>query len=149
MEKVTVTVKCKNGTEKFVSVYLEEEIAAWLSTKDEDFVRRFVIAEKRSANVERKETRRHQSLDKSLESGFDIADGADVEEEIFLRNDAERLHKAIEKLEVQQKWLVEQVYYKGRAQIEIAEEMSISKAAVHYRLEKICKKLKKILEQGA
>ena len=34
----------------------------------------YAAMERREKQIERKETRRHQSLDKSLESGFDVVD---------------------------------------------------------------------------
>lgn len=42
MKNVTVTFKDKNGEETKVSAEVEDEIAAWLSEKDEDFVREFI-----------------------------------------------------------------------------------------------------------
>ena len=68
MKNVTVTFKDKNGEETKVSAEVEDEIAAWLSEKDEDFVREFIQAENAAAKIERKETRRHQSLDKSIKT---------------------------------------------------------------------------------
>lgn len=146
MEKVTVTIKTKSGAEKQLAVYVEEEIAAWLSGKDEPFIRKFIIAEKRMKNTERKETRRHQSLDKSLEGGFDIEDeNTDTEAAVILSSESDSVHKALKNLETQQKWLIEQIYYLGRTQAEIASELGVGESAIRSRLKKIYAKLKKFL----
>ena len=66
MQKVTIeTIKDK----KRVSVYVDEEIARWLETADEQTRNEFVLYEKQAANTERNETRRHISLNYIVENG--------------------------------------------------------------------------------
>jgi len=65
----------------------------------EEFAAEFAEMEHKDALIERKETRRHQSLDKSLEHGFDIPDPqANVSEEIERRELSEEIRKALHKL---------------------------------------------------
>lgn len=52
--------------------------------------------EHKDALIERKETRRHQSLDKSLEHGFDIPDPTvDITEMAERRELSDEIHKAL------------------------------------------------------
>lgn len=50
-----------------------EEIEA-----SEEFAEAYAEMERQERLTERKETRRHQSLDKSLEHGFDFADNTQI-----------------------------------------------------------------------
>ena len=52
----------------------------------EEFAAEYEEVEHKDALIERKETRRHQSLDKSMEHGFDVpAPKANISEEIERR----------------------------------------------------------------
>ena len=89
----------------------------------------------------------NQSLEKSLENGFDVIDESqDVEEMAIKQAEKERVLEAIAKLEPQQQWLVKQIYVYGRKQVEIAEELGVGESAIRSRLKKISAKLKKFLK---
>ncbi len=65
----------------------------------EEFARQFEEMEHKDALIERKETRRHQSLDKSLEHGFDIADSReDTAEQAERKELSEEIQSALHKL---------------------------------------------------
>ena len=81
-----ITYRFANGTREEVGV-------------TEGFAAKYAEMEHKDALIERKETRRHQSLDKSLEHGFDILDPqANVSEEIERRELSEEIRKALHKL---------------------------------------------------
>lgn len=62
----------------------------------EEFAAEYAELERRERLNERKETRRHQSLDKSMEHGFDIADDkADVWLQVERKEQSDKLCKSI------------------------------------------------------
>lgn len=147
MKKVTTTILQADGVEKQISVWIDEETLQLLEEcGDAKIMQAYLIEEYRTSLIERKETRRHQSLEASMDKGFDIAEENDVAEQAIKKYESEELHKALEQLEPQQKWLIEQTYFEGRTRIEIAHELGISKAAINNRLNKIYKKLKIFLK---
>ena len=131
MKKISYEI---NGTR--VEVEVTDELAALYEQMDEE--------EKR---VNRKETRRHQSLETLVEGGFQIADpDSDIEETLIKQHDIDRLHRALAFLTDDQKWLVEQVFYCGRKQSEIAAELGVCKQALNNRITRVIKKIKKFLD---
>lgn len=146
MQKVTIeTIKDK----KRVSVYVDEEIARWLETADEQTRNEFVLYEKRVANTERTETRRHISLNYIVENGFDIAEDLLSADEILERNERKTAVKnAMGILEPQQKIFVKQMYYEQKTVTELAQIYAVKKSAIESRKKKILKKMKKFLEKG-
>ena len=144
MKKLTITITEQNGNRKSITVELENELADWLITQPEDVQRDFILFEYKAKCVERKETRRTQSLDISLDNGFDIADeSADNAEDILTRL---AVGQAIERLNPRQQWIVQQLYYIGRSQAEIACELGISKSAVTQQIAVIKSTLKIFLK---
>ena len=120
-----------NGT--FVEVEVSDE-----------FARQYEQIETEEKRVNRKETRRHQSLETLVESGFQIVDQeSDIEEKAFQNDDIEQLYKAFAVLTEEQKWLIQQVFYYDRKQSEIAAELGIDPTAIRNRLRKIYDKIKK------
>lgn len=113
----------------------------------DEFARQYEQIEMEEKRVNRKETRRHQSLEMLIESGFQIADQkSDIEEKTFHNDDIRQLRYALETLTVDQKWLIEQVYFLDRKQSEIAAELGINPVAVWNRLQKIYNKIKKFFQ---
>ena len=91
--------------------------------------------------------RHNQSLEKSVDNGFDVIDDKqDVEAMAIKQAEKETVMDAISKLEPQQQWLVKQIYVYGRKQVEIAEELGVGESAIRSRLKKISAKLKKFLK---
>ena len=123
-----------NGT--FVEVEVSDE-----------FARQYEQIETEEKRVNRKETRRHQSLETLVESGFQIVDQeSDIEEKAFQNDDIEQLYKAFAVLTEEQKWLIQQVFYYDRKQSEVAAELGIDPTAIRNRLRKIYDKIKKIFQ---
>ena len=56
-----------------------------------------------------------------------------------------KLKQAIATLTQDQQWLIKEVYFKGRPQVEIAKELGILKSSLNDRLSRALKKLKKFL----
>lgn len=136
-----------NGEEKEIAVLLDDETARILEEcGDEKLKHRYIVEEYKAQLIERRETRRHQSLERSMASGFDIIDeSTDIEEETLRKIDAEKLRQALQMLEPQQKWLLEQIFVKGKSKVEIARELGVWKTAISNRLQKIYRRIKKFL----
>ncbi len=112
----------------------------------EEFAAEYVEMERKDKLVERKETRRHQSLDKSLEHGWDVPDSrVEIQAEFEQKEDNIKLHKAIERLLPEQQRLLIDVYFKGKPQVEIAKSEGVTEAAVSRRLARILAQLKKFM----
>lgn len=110
----------------------------------DEFARQYEQIETEEKRVNRKETRRHQSLETLIESGFQIVDQeSDIEEKAFQNDDIAQLYKAFAVLTEEQKWLIQQVFYYDRKQSEIAAELGIDPTAIRNRLRKIYDKIKK------
>lgn len=148
MKKVT-TMAIIGGKEKQISVYIEEELADWLDTIDEATRRDFIVEEWKTERKNRAETRRHNSLERLLDAGWDVAD-----EEIDFVGDMDKekivalLQIVEQNLEPQQKKLLWEIYVERKTLEEIGALENVSKVAIHNRLEKILKKFRKILKKG-
>lgn len=102
--------------------------------------------DRQQENNDRKETRRHFSLDGMDYEGEIFASAEDTEREAVRREDMARLYSAMEALSPAQRELVKKVYFEERKITDIAREEGVDKSAVSHRLERIHKKLKKILD---
>ena len=110
----------------------------------DEFAMQYEQIEADEKRINRKETRRHQSLETLIEGGFQIVDQeSDIEEKAFQNDDIEQLYKAFAVLTEEQKWLIQQVFYYDRKQSEIAAELGIDPTAIRNRLRKIYDKIKK------
>ena len=91
-----------------------------------------------------RETRRHTSLNYLMEIGVDFTGtAADPVAAVELREDDERIHKAIAALSDKQKRLVQAVFYEGKSLREIARQSGISHQALSKQLASVYKKIKK------
>ncbi len=128
-------IKVHNGT-AYVDVEVTEEFAA-----------AYAEMERLERLTERKETRRHQSLDKSLEHGWDIADPSEnVFEKVEQSKRNRQLYQAISRLSPEQQKLLFEVYFEYIPQVEIARREGVSKFAINKRLSRILARLKKNLQ---
>ena len=102
--------------------------------------------EHKDALIERKETRRHQSLDKSLEHGFDILDPqANVSEEIERRELSEGIQKALHKLTEKQRTVFLMYVEDGLNYREIGERIGLGTYTVRDYFYNAVIKLQKFL----
>lgn len=97
-------------------------------------------------NNNRKETRKHKSLEKLHENGTQLSDeNADIHS-IFEQKEARRsLYKALGNLPPQQRELIQKVFFEGQKMADIAREEGVSSQAVQERLAKIRLKLRKAM----
>ncbi len=96
---------------------------------------------------ERRETRRCQSLEVSIDNGWDIVDpNADIKTIIDKKQRYKKLYEALNALPNQQRKLIYLVFFKGVSQQDIAQIENVSKASISARITRILKKLKKLLE---
>ena len=108
---------------------------------------KYVEMEHRDALIERKETRRHQSLDKSMEHGWDVADlSADVALQAERDEDRALIHKALLSLTDKQRTVLLLHIEEGKSFRAIAVELGINKDTVREHYLSAIKKLKKFLE---
>lgn len=109
----------------------------------EEFAEQYAEQEHRDKLVERKETRRHQSLDKSMEHGFDVPDlRVDIQAEIERRELSEQLKTALHTLTDRQRTVFLRYALDGLSFREIGEEMSIGRYTVRDYYYNAVKKLK-------
>ena len=74
MKKLSTEITTKKGEIKIITVEVDDMYADWLVTQPQEIYHDAVMFEYRTSCTERKETRYIQSLDASMDNGFDIAD---------------------------------------------------------------------------
>lgn len=147
MKKVSTTV-IRKGKVKTVSVWLDERtITALEQANDEELMRQYILDEHNSKLIELKETRRHQSLDMTIENGFEIADEHYCEDDVFANMDATQLRAALCELTPDQRKLIYRVYFLCESQKDIANELGVDKTSIRDRLKTIYKKIKRFFEK--
>ena len=102
--------------------------------------------DRQQENNDQKETRRHFSLNGMDYEGELFVSAEDTERTVEHREDMARLYSAMEALSPSQRELVEKVYFEERKITDIAAEEGVDKSAISHRLERIHKKLKKVLD---
>lgn len=111
----------------------------------DEFAEQYAELEHRDKLVERKETRRHQSLDKSMEHGFDVPDlRVDIQAEIERRELSEQLKTALHTLTDRQRTVFLRYALDGLSFREIGEETGVAKNVVREHYYAAIKKLKKL-----
>lgn len=144
MKKLSTEITTKKGEIKIITVEVDDIYADWLVTQSQEIYHDAVMFEYRTSCVERKETRYIQSLDASMDNGFDIADeSSESAEDMAVRL---TLEDAIQKLTEQQQWVVKQVFMLQRKQVEVARELGITESAMAQQISVIKRNLKKILK---
>lgn len=84
--------------------------------------------------------KREQSLDKLMEIGMDFSDGMmDFQDNAILKIS---LEQAMSNLSDEERYLITQIFYFGRTERSLAEELDISQYTVNRNKHKILKKLK-------
>lgn len=133
----------KNG----ISVEVSDEIYKILKESDRKI--KYVehdLKETRYIIDRKKETvkeipNREDSLDRLTALGVDFADsGMDFRESV---TDKIMLEQALEKLSDEERYLITQLFYFGRTERDLADELGVCRNAVHSQKVKILKKLKR------
>ena len=113
----------------------------------EEFASEYAAMEHRDKLIERKETRRHQSLDKSLEHGWDIPDpSADVALQAERNEEKARLSSALKKLTDKQRAVLLLYIEESLSFREIAAKLGVNKDTVREHYLAAIKNLKKFLQ---
>jgi len=148
MKKLKAVVTREDGTTKEVYVVVDEQTAEMLAKiEDKQIVNDYLVEEYKLFMADFRERRRTQSLDKSLENGFDIVDERqDLFASMVGQIESEEIRNAIKKLDEEQQWIVQAVFFEGKKQIEIAQELHITKQAMSQRMAVIKEQLKKFLK---
>ena len=143
MKKVSTWVEGDDG-KRIISVYVEDRTAEILSQTDEAIRHEYILAEYNARKTDRKETRRHQSLEGIMASGREFAaDNPDMTELSIAAEQKERVRAAIKKLRPTQQEIILLRFYYNKTQADIAREKGVSKAAVGQQLQRALKQLKK------
>ncbi|MBQ8451595.1 MAG: sigma-70 family RNA polymerase sigma factor [Clostridia bacterium] len=146
MKKLTTQITKGNQT-KIIYAIVDDKTAKLLEKADEKVRHEYIVGEHEIYLNELKETRRHQSLDISLENGHEFEDeDFSLEDALVKKDEYSNLHKAISSLSQEQQWLVKEVYFKGRPQVDVANELGICKSAISHKLERIFNKIKNFLK---
>ena len=89
---------------------------------------------------------REDSLDRLTALGLDFADQTtDFRESVI---DKIMLDQALEKLSDEERYLITQLFYFGRTERDLADELGVYRNSIHLQKKKILAKLKKIIEGG-
>lgn len=114
MKKYYLTIVRKDGTEKEVYVLIPEETAVLLDQCDEKIRLEYLKEEYKASLRERAETRRHISLEQSMENGHDFeAKNSLPLEELLQKESDERVEKMLSCLTQKQREIVIwHVFYK-------------------------------------
>ena len=113
---------------------------------NEDIANISIEIEKKIYKSERRETRKHNSIDSMEEAGFQFEDiNDDTEVKVEEAETTDEIKNAIKTLIPNQQDLIEKIFYKDMKIVDIAEYEGVTEAAIRNRLNKIYKKLKKIL----
>lgn len=102
--------------------------------------------DRQEKNNDRRETRRHTSLDGMDFEGEWLLAAEDTEEAALYRDDMGRLAQALGGLSPEQRELVLKVYFKKMRIVDIAREEGVGESAIRDRIRRIHKKMKKYLE---
>lgn len=143
MKKLTTQIT-KNNKTQTIFVMVNDKTADFINSLDEKTRHDYIVGEHNIYLNELKETRRHQSLDLSLDNGFELEDEDSSPEDKVIQDETySNLYKAISTLSKDQQWLIKEVYFKGRSQVEIAKELGVDPTAIRNRFKKIYEKIKK------
>jgi RNA polymerase sigma-70 factor (ECF subfamily) len=145
MKKFEIIVTTKQG-EKKVSVYVENETAAMLKTCPEEVRLAYLKELYKEQLLERKETRRHVSLEKITANGrdFESLDKSPMET-IIEAEESEYVKNLLDKLTDKQREVFVLYVFDGKTFESIAKKMGRSIATIYEIYNAAIKKLKKFL----
>jgi len=114
---------------------------------DEGFYEVLVMMDKEEYNADRKHSRRHPvPLEGAEYEGEWFSDGTDILSDLVQKESHERLHGALGQLTSDQKTLVRKIYFDGISPSEIVRREGVDKSAITHRLDRVYKRLQKLLK---
>ena len=114
---------------------------------EDKFYEEYQKLETETKSLERKETRRHISMNVFEEKGIEFKDeSSDLENSLIDEENKNQVLEAIKKLNSKQQNLILEVFYKGKTLSEIAQANGVSKSAITQQMQVILRKLKEILK---
>jgi RNA polymerase sigma-70 factor (ECF subfamily) len=131
--EVGYTYRFANGDE--VTVALDESDHDLLSELDHQL-----------RNHQRKETRRHTSLEGLGDGGLPAGPGDDPAAIYEAKEALEALGKALEALSLEQRGLIREVFFEDVAPSRIARREGVGAAAISHRISRSLEKLRKLLK---
>lgn len=125
-----------------IKVRIADDIAEFLETKTEKEIHNYLVFEWKAKNANRKETRRHCSLDYLIEEGLEP--GVNTLDEVDQRID---LKNALSKLPGTQREVLKMYFYEDMTMEQIAEAKGVSKPAVCQQIERATAQLRKLMSE--
>lgn len=114
---------------------------------EDKFYEEYQELETETKSLERKETRRHISMNVFEEKGIEFKDeSSDLENSLIDEENKNQVLEAIKKLNSRQQNLILEVFYKGKTLSEIAQANRVSKSAITQQMQVTLRKLKEILK---
>ena len=141
MKKLSTEITTKKGEIKIITVEVDDIYADWLVTQPQEIYHDAVMFEYRTSCTERKETRYIQSLDASMDNGFDIADETENIEAEIIANETLEMMFAI--LPEEQRWAVVEHIIKGVPKTKLAQIKNVSDAAIGQQIKRALNTLRK------
>jgi RNA polymerase sigma factor (sigma-70 family) len=112
---------------------------------DEKLGNLLIDLDKKEYNVNRRETRRHTSLESLPFEDEVFADEDSSFEVLLVESDNEKIHNAISKLKPKQQELIRDIYFDKISVNDYAAREGVSQSAISHRLETVKKTLKYFL----
>lgn len=147
MKKFEIMIATNKG-ERTVSVYVSSEIALMLQNCPEEIRTLYLKDEYIEQLKQRRETRRHISLDKSIENGYDFESQEHTPiDAVIQAEEEERVNRLLARLTVRQKEVFVLRVFDGWTLRQIGKKMGVSCQRVHEIYNDAIKKLKKFLKK--
>lgn len=148
MTKFKTEIKMANGKCKRITVYIEDRTAELLNQCDECVRQIYLEEEYKAQNLERAETRRHISLEKSVETGCEYQfEGDDPLNKLLRKERENELKTALDKLTDKQQQVFMLYVIEGLSFEEVGSRMGISWQGAQFHFYAAQKKLKEFLKK--
>ena len=146
MKKLTTQI-IEDNKLKTIHVWLDDTTASLLNDCDERIRHEYIVAEYKDNLINRAETRRHVSLDQIMDNGMNFADyfALPLEDIVDSKDTSSEIQTILSTLSPDQKYLLFEVFIKGKKQSELAQEMGIAKSSLNDRITRIRKKFEQFL----
>ena len=144
MKKYTTFITTEKGDQKKISVWLDDETARAIDEASDPEITQFYILDKHKEDlIQRKETRRHTSLDYLFEQGHFIEDqNSDLSQYGVRMENISKVRKALSALTDKQYAIVMSHCIDGQSFREIARRMGVGKTTVLYHFNEAEKTIK-------